>query len=114
MNTDAPLNYLLDPIRDRLDGGDDIDLLSLALAAWLRRVRGVDEAGRTIDVKHPLAALLRERAEAGGTDPRPLLSITSLFGDLAGSAVLVATVERHLHALYERGAAASVRAACPV
>ena len=31
VNTDAPLNYLLDPIRDRLAQGLDIELLSLAL-----------------------------------------------------------------------------------
>ena len=33
VNTDAALNYLLDPIRDRLAQGRDVDLLSLAVAA---------------------------------------------------------------------------------
>lgn len=109
VNTDAPLNYLLDPIRDRLADGRDVDLLALALAGWLRRARGVDEAGQPIDVKHPLAALLRDRAAAGGADPRPLLAIVPLFGDLGDNAVLVDAVGRHLRALYERGAAETVR-----
>ena len=60
VNTDAPINVLLDPIRDRLAQGAPLDLLALALAAWLRRVRGEDEIGAPIDIKHPLAATLRE------------------------------------------------------
>ena len=112
VNTDAALNYLLDPIRDRRAQGQDIDLLALALAAWLRRVRGVDEADHPIEVKHPLAASLRAHAEAGGPDPRALLSMTSLFGELGDDAVLVEAVGRHLRALYGCGAAETIRAVC--
>lgn len=96
--------YLLDPIRDRLVRGQGSDLLALALAAWLRRVRGVDEAGQPVDVRHPLAPLLRERAVAGGPDPQPLLAIRPLFGDLVDDAALVATVGAHLASLYQHGA----------
>ena len=112
VNTDAALYYLLDPIRDRLAQGQEVDLLALALAAWLRRIRGVDEAGRPIEIRHPLAASLVAHAEKGGTDPRPLLSMTSVFGDLGNDAAFVDKVGRHLRALYERGAADTVRAAC--
>ena len=83
VNTDAPINLLLDPIRDRLAAGARIDLLALALAAWMRRVRGVDEAGAAIEVRHPMADTLREKATLGGGDPRPLLGIQPLFGDLS-------------------------------
>lgn len=109
INTDAPLNYLLDPIRDRLAGNQSIDLLALALAAWLRRVRGSDEAGQPIKIHHPLASLLRERAIAGGSDPRPLLSIRPMFGDLIDHAGLVATVGGHLSSLYGNGASRTLR-----
>ncbi len=81
VNTDAPLNVLVDSIRDRLAVDASIDLLALALAAWLRRVRGEDETGKPIEVKHPLAAALRRNAVAGGEDPRPLLAMGELFGD---------------------------------
>ena len=37
VNTDAPLNVLVDPIRDRLKMGGGVDLLAIALAAWMRR-----------------------------------------------------------------------------
>ena len=103
VNTDAPLNILVDPIRDRLRAGGGVELLALALAAWLRRVRGEDEQGQPIDVRHPLAPLLREKAAEGGPDPRPLLGITQLFGETGADARLVEPVGRWLASLYERG-----------
>lgn len=103
VNTDAALNYLLDPVRDRLAKGDAVDLLAFGVAAWIRRVRGQDEAGAPIDVRHPLAALLRERAMVGGSDPMPVLRIASLFGDLADQPVFVEAVARSLAAIYALG-----------
>ncbi|MGN6096464.1 MAG: mannitol dehydrogenase family protein [Bosea sp. (in: a-proteobacteria)] len=103
VNTDAPLNILLDPIRDRLRTGGDITFLSLALAAWLRRVRGSDERGRPLVVTHPLARTLREKAIEGGADPRPLLSISALFGDLGENPALASVTGRWLGSLYQRG-----------
>jgi len=105
VNTDAPLNVLVDPIRDRLRQGGGIDLLALALAAWMRRVRGEDEQGNKIDVRHPLAEILREKAIQGGADPRPLLSIERLFGELAQNEGFIAVLSKWLKALYENGAA---------
>jgi mannitol 2-dehydrogenase len=103
VNADAALNYLLDPIRDRLARGASVDLLALGLAAWLRRVRGEDEVGRPVAVVHPLADRLRDAALAGGADPMPLLSIRILFGDLGDDSRLVGAVGTWLAALYEKG-----------
>jgi mannitol 2-dehydrogenase len=103
VNTDAPLNVLLDPIRDRLRAGEAVELLALALAAWLRRVRGEDEHGRPIEVRHPLAEQLRVKAIEGGPDPRPLLAIVQLFGDTGTDPRLVAPVGRWLTSLYAKG-----------
>jgi len=111
VNTDAPINVLLDPIRDRIAHGDDISLLALALAAWLRRVRGVDEQGGPIEVRHPLAALLRQRATEGGPDPRPLLSVATLFGELGTDPRVVEAVARWLPLLYEHGSRATLEQA---
>jgi len=104
VNTDAPLNILVDPIRDRLRAGEPVELLALALAAWLRRVRGEDEQGQPIDVRHPLAAELRAKAIEGGPDPRPLLAMTQLFGETGGDPRLVEPVGRWLGLLYAKGA----------
>jgi mannitol 2-dehydrogenase len=108
VNTDAPLNVLVVPIKARLDAGGSVDLLALALAGWMRRVRGVDELGNPIDVRHPLAALLREKAEAGGPDPAPLLSITSLFGALGSDSRLLVPLREHLAAIYGSGTRATL------
>ena len=104
VNTDAPLNVLTVPISARLEMGGSVDLLALALAGWIRRVRGVDEQGQAIEVRHPLAGLLREKAEQGGPDPMPVLGITSLFGTLGGDTRLVLPLRHWLESLYDAGA----------
>ncbi|MBC7800129.1 MAG: mannitol dehydrogenase family protein [Gemmatimonadaceae bacterium] len=111
VNTDAPLNVLMDPIRARLADDQPIELLALALAAWLRRMRGVDEAGLPIDVRHPQAALLRERTRDGGPDPAPALAIESLFGDLGHDPRLLGPTRRWLTALHEHGSRATLERA---
>ncbi len=111
VNTDAPLATLVDSARDRLASGGSIDLLALAIAAWLRRVRGEDEAGAPIEIRHPLAETLRERAVAGGPDPLPLLSLAPLFGTLGQDANFVTPVAGWLEALYRDGARATLAAA---
>jgi mannitol-1-phosphate/altronate dehydrogenase len=102
--TDAPLNTVLASIRDRLKTGGDINLLCLALAGWLRRVRGVNEKNIEFVVRHPLADLLKEKAIAGGSDPRPLLTISQLFGELGSDARVIEPTQRHLTSLYANGA----------
>ena len=104
VNTDAPLNVLVDPIRDRLKRNESVELLALALAAWMRRMRGEDEAGQPIEIRHPLADLLRQKAIEGGADPRPMLGIDRLFGKLGRNARFVGTVEKWLGSLYTAGA----------
>ncbi len=108
VSTDAPLNVLVDPIRDRLAADAGVDLLALALAAWLRRVRGEDEQGKPIAVRHPLAALLREKAIAGGEDPAPLLGIGQLFGATGADPRLIDPVRRWLSSLYRTGSRATL------
>ena len=85
VNADAPLSYLLDPIRDRLAAGAGVELLALALAAWMRRVGG-----------------------AGGGDPAALFAVRSRFGDLGEDPRLVAPTARWLASLDAAGAAATL------
>lgn len=111
VNSDAPLNVLVDPIRDRLHAGGSVELLGLALAAWLRRVRGEDEQGQPIEIRHPLANELRAKAIEGGADPRPLLGIGQLFGAVGHDPRLQEPVGRWLGSLYGVGADATLAAA---
>lgn len=108
INRDAPLNLLLMPIEASLAIGGQVDLLALGLAAWMRRASGVDEAGAIIDLGHPMAALLGQRAREGGADPGPLLSIEPLFGQLGREERLVAALRRWLASFHARGSGATL------
>jgi fructuronate reductase/mannitol 2-dehydrogenase len=108
VNTDAPLNVLIDPIRDRLATRASVEFLALALAAWFRRVRGTDDAGRPLRIVHPLDDLLKAKAEEGGADPTPLLSIKSLFGELGTDRRLVEPLAMWLGRLYGVGIEATL------
>ncbi len=83
-------------------------MLALALATWLRRVRGEDERGRPMPVHHPLASEMRARAIEGGSDPAPLLAMKVLFGDLGKNARLSTAVAAWLKSLYAVGAVATL------
>ncbi len=67
-------------------------------------MRGVDEKGEQIEIRHPVADLLREMAIQGGADPRPMLGIERLFGELARDERLVNAVGKWLASLYAVGA----------
>ena len=71
-------------------------------------MRGEDEHGAPIPVRHPMAELLRAKAVEGGPDPRPLLSIRPLFGELGEDARLVEAVRGWLGLLYASGIEATL------
>ncbi len=79
---------LLGTIRARLQAGLPLPALALAVAVWMRYVGGIDEKGAPIDVRDPLAKLLREKLDAAGNDARArvaaLLGVTAVFGDDLG------------------------------
>ncbi len=75
-------HHLLPSLRQALDEGRPHRLLTLAVAAWFRYLRGTDADGRSVEIDDPRAELLQSLARAGGSDPRPLLRVSSIFGDL--------------------------------
>jgi fructuronate reductase/mannitol 2-dehydrogenase len=85
-------------------------LLTLAVAGWLRYLRGTDDDGRPIALDDPAADRLRSLAQAGGPDPRPLLAERSLFGGLAEDPAFAAEVTDALAAIDAEGARAAVQA----
>jgi fructuronate reductase len=105
---------LLGTIRDRLARGQSIEALGLAVAAWMRYVRAVDEKGVSIQVQDPLAARLHAAANAPDAAARvdALLSIREVFSDdLARNASLRAQLVAWLSRLDQNGAKAAVAAA---
>ncbi len=99
--------FLLPSLREAAGRGPSA-LLTLALAGWLRYLRGVDGQGRAYVIDDPRADELQKLARAGGADPRPLLGLTDLFGDLGQSEALVRRLTRYGEQLDADGAWATV------
>lgn len=102
--------YLLPSLQEALEQGLPHQKLTLAVAAWFRYLSGVDFEGRRIEVNDQMAAELQPLARQAAEDPRPLLAVRSVFGDLADNDAFVAELRRTLRALNSRGAAATVEA----
>ncbi|HWA48723.1 MAG TPA: mannitol dehydrogenase family protein [Dongiaceae bacterium] len=105
---------LLGTIRDRLARELPVVRATLGVAAWMRYVTGVDEHGRQIDVRDPLAARLRSISDAAGQSPARLidglLGMTEIFGDdLARNESFRAQLMAHLASLFQNGARATVQ-----
>ena len=96
--------FVLGSLRDKLQLGGAIDYLSLTIAAWFQYLNGYDDQKRPIPIDDPLADILTQQARSGKTDPRPLLSIFEIFGDLVQSPRFVETVADKLRSLHEVGA----------
>src|SRR5271165_5999021 len=100
---------LLSTMRERLAQGLPFPRLALAVAAWVRYVGGIDEAGRTIDVRDPLAATLQATLAAAGPDPAAriaaVLGMQAVFGaDLRRAAPFVAAITEAYAMLLAKGA----------
>jgi fructuronate reductase len=105
---------LLGSIRDRLAAGAPIDRLVMGVAGWMRYITGIDEQGKPIDVRDPLAVRLKTIAdEAGLVAERlgpALLQVREVFGDLADDPRFRAAVQAALARIIARGAKAAVAA----
>jgi len=106
---------LLEPARARLGINAPVDRIALGVAAWMRYVTGIDEAGKPIQVSDPLAARLAAIAAETGPEAERLvpayLAVREVFGDdLPSQAPFVAAVTDALKRLYALGARATVEA----
>ena len=103
---------LLNTIRARLAANAPFARLALGVAAWMRYATGIDEKGRAIDVRDPLAARIREATR--GTDEatalvEAYLAFAEVFGpDLPADARFRAAVTKALGELMTKGAARTV------
>ncbi len=103
---------LLGAMQDRLAKGLPIATHALAVAGWMRYVSGVDEQGRPIDVRDPLAAEFAALArQAGPVAERlapALLGVARVFGPLGAEPRLREAVTAALGRLYANGARRAV------
>jgi fructuronate reductase len=106
---------LLATIRTRLAQGLPIARLALAVAAWMVYVGGIDENGKVIDVRDPLAEMFRDALASVGHDPAPrvaaLLGVERVFGrDLGSNELLRQAVTDAYAQLTTHGARRAVAA----
>jgi fructuronate reductase/mannitol 2-dehydrogenase len=104
-------SYVLPALQVALDQDRPRGHLVLALAAWLRYLRGEDYAGSPITIEDVRAEQLQPLAAASGTDPRSLLTQHEVFGGLGEDARLTAEVEAALRSLEEGPLEAAARLA---
>lgn len=105
---------LLETLREQLAGNGHIDIICLAVAAWIRYVSGVDEQGGAIDVSDPLAASLRKLCDENAGNPeamvKAVVSVTQVFGsDLIHEARFVDTTTQWLTRFYDKGVLATIK-----
>ena len=102
---------ILATLSDRLGRGLPIATHAMVVAAWMRYVTGLDEAGAPIDVRDPLAGLLAATAAATGPDrlAPALLDMRQVFGELGRDERVRSAVTEALRRLYEVGAARACR-----
>ncbi len=103
--------FVLPSIREQLERGGPIKLLSFTVACWFRYLTGFDDLGRALPINDPFAEKLRENAVKGGADPRALLSMHELFGDLSDAPRFIEQVGEALYSLYEQGAKPALESA---
>lgn len=106
--------FILPTVREQLAKGGSISASALAIAGWIRFLRGTDENGKSVEIEDPLAGVLHERALEGGVDPLPVLKVQEVFGNLAEDVRFTAAVHEALVSLDTygvRGALSRLQAA---
>jgi fructuronate reductase/mannitol 2-dehydrogenase len=106
--SDRMPKFVLPSLSEALAEGRPHRLLTLVVAGFCRYLRGVDEQGQPIALQDGRAEELRKLAVQGAADPRPLLAVQRVFGDLAGNEAWVAELAAALRELDEIGARALV------
>jgi mannitol 2-dehydrogenase len=98
--------YVLPSLTEAIERGRPHDKLTLAVAAWIRYLRGVDFAGNRIEVEDEMKATLQPLARSA--DVRGLLEVRSVFGSLGDDHAFVGRLEQALRGLDRRGPAAAI------
>jgi mannitol 2-dehydrogenase len=102
--------FVLPTLLEQLLQGGPTRIASFTVAAWFRYLAGKDDQGEEMPINDTMATSLREHALRGGADPRELLSLSELFGDvLPGYPPFVEEVSIALRSFHDRGARATLQ-----
>jgi fructuronate reductase/mannitol 2-dehydrogenase len=95
-------SYLLPSLHEARAQNQPSTLLVVAVAAWMRSLRGTDLRGRAMEVEDARADDLRALAPQG-SDPRPLLGMKDVFGSLGSDPSLITELAATLRAIDRDG-----------
>jgi len=102
---------MLESVRWHLQQGDEWPCLALGVAAWMRYVSGIDDAGNEIDIRDPLAEKIKTLVANSSINERvrALLTLHEIFGtDLPADEQFVARITAAWNELCSKGARATV------
>jgi len=99
---------LLDTVRDQLVTSKNINILSLAVAGWMRFVCGIDESGRPIEICDPMASEFVSRTRNFRDKPDEtvtrLLDLSEIFSiDLPNDKIFCSLVKKAFRSLCQWG-----------
>jgi mannitol-1-phosphate/altronate dehydrogenase len=109
--SDRMPKFVLPSLSEALAQGRPHRLLTLVVAGFIRYLRGVDERGEEIVLNDNRADELRRLARENPRDPRPVLGVRRVFGDLGEREGWVNELTAAIQELDAHGARASVVAA---
>lgn len=101
-------------LRFHLEQGSDFKWLAAGIAGWMRFVSAVDEQGDEIDVRDPMANMLKDVCDKHGQNISvvpALLSVEAIFDpEIGQNAQVIEAVSAAYQSLIENGARATVAA----
>jgi mannitol-1-phosphate/altronate dehydrogenase len=106
--SDRMPKFVLPSLGEALAQGLSHGRLTLVVAGFVRYLRAVDEQGQPIAINDRRADELGRLAKAGGPDPRSVLGVERVFGDLGQRTEWVTELAQTLHELDASGAHAVV------
>ncbi len=108
--SDRMPKFVLPSLTEALDQNRPTPLLTLAVAAHIRCLQGADDAGRPIVIDDSRGLTLQRIARESGTDPRPLLAVREVFGDLGAREDWRSDLARVLRKLDDNGVRQTITA----
>jgi mannitol-1-phosphate/altronate dehydrogenase len=106
--SDRMPKFVLPSVSEALQRGRPHRFLTLVVAAFIRYLRGVDEQGQPIALNDARADELRRLAQSSPSDPRPILGVRRVFGDLGDHQAWVAELAEAIAEFDRRGTRAVV------
>jgi mannitol-1-phosphate/altronate dehydrogenase len=109
--SDRMPKFVLPSVSEALAQGRPHRLMTLVVAAFIRYLRGIDEQGQPIVLNDNRADELRRLAHGSPRDPRPVLGVRRVFGDLGEREEWLRELTTAIQELDARGARATIATA---